>query len=172
MADESIHIDRHRELEGRGYEPWVRRGILALMLLLVVLALLNVFGQRTHDSQAAGPAAVLGVEAPEAVRSGLLYQARFTITARRDIKQPELVLGPGWLDGLTVNTIEPQASQESNRNGHLTLVYDELKPGDTLRVWVDYQVNPTTRGRRLQLTELDDGDKPLVVHPRTLTIFS
>src|SRR5215212_7901492 len=162
MADDSIDVEHQRDLEGRGYEPWVRRMILAVVLALIVLALFNVFGQRTHVSQAAGPAAVLGVEAPEKVRAGLLYQARFTITARRDIKQPELVLGPGWLDGLTVNAIEPQASEESNRNGHLALVYDELKAGDTLRVWVAYQVNPTANGNRIQLTELDDGDKPLV----------
>jgi hypothetical protein len=172
MADDSIDVEHQRDLKGRGYEPWLRRVLLGVMLALIILALLNAFGQRTHASQAAGPGAVLGVESPEKVRAGLMYQARFTITARRDVKQPELVLGPGWLDGLTVNAIEPQASEESNRNGHLALVYDELKAGDTLRVWVAYQVNPTAHGRRIQLTELDDGDKPLLVHPRPLTIFS
>jgi hypothetical protein len=172
MAEESIDLARHRDFEGRGWEPWARRLLLAALVAVILLALLNAFGQKQRVSQAAGPKALLGVRAPERVRGGLLYQAVFTISARRDIKQPQLVLGPGWLDGLTINTVEPEASQESNRNGRLALSYDELKAGDTLRVWVAYQVNPTAMGRRVQLTELDDGDMPLVVHRRPFTIFS
>jgi len=171
MADDSIDVGRDRDLEGRGFEPWVRRALLGVLLVLIVLALANTFGQSPHISQAAGPKAVLGVRAPERVRGGLLYQAVFTITARRDIKQPQLILGPGWFDGLTVNTVEPEPSEESNRNGHVALSYDELAAGDTLRVWVEYQTNPTTVGRRIQRVELDDGDQPLVVHRRPLTIL-
>jgi hypothetical protein len=171
MADGSIDVGRERDLQGRGFEPWVRRVLLVALVALVALALFNIFGQKQHASQAAGPKALLGVRAPEHVRGGLIYQAVFTISARRDIKQPELVLGAGWLDGLTINTIEPEASEESNRNGRLTLTYDELRPGDTLRVWIAYQVNPTASGRRVQLTEVDDGVEALVVHRRPLTIF-
>ena len=171
VADSPISAERHRDLAGRGFEPWLRRLLLALLLVLIVVALAGAIGQRPRASQAAGPRAVLGVQAPERVRGGLLYQARFTITARRDIKQPQLILGPGWFDGLTINEIEPQPSEESNRNGRVALIYDELAPGDTLRVWLEYQVNPTTVGRRVQMTELDDGDRPLVVHRRPLTIL-
>lgn len=170
MADDSIDVGRDRDLEGRAFEPWVRRALLGLLLLLIVLALLDTFGQLPQASQVAGPKAVLSVQTPQRLRGGLLYQARFKITARRDIKQPQLILGPGWFDGLTVNTIEPQPSQESNRNGHVALVYDELSAGDTLRVWIEGQVNPTTAGHRVQLTELDDGDQPLVTHRSPLTI--
>ena len=171
MADDSIDVGRDRDLKGRGYEPWLRRALLAIVLVLVVIALLNGFGQRPQASTLTGPKALLGVQAPERLRGGLLYQARFKITARRDIKEPQLVLGPGWFDGLTINTIEPEPSQESNRNGHVALVYDELAPGDTLRVWIEGQVNPTTVGRRVQVTELDDGDRPLITHRNPLTIF-
>jgi hypothetical protein len=33
----------YRDLDGRGYDPWVRRGLLALLGIVVVAALLNVF---------------------------------------------------------------------------------------------------------------------------------
>jgi hypothetical protein len=128
MAEESIDLARHRDFEGRGWEPWARRLLLAALVAVILLALLNTFGQKQHVSQAAGPKALLGVRAPERVRGGLLYQAVFTISARRDIKQPQLVLGPGWLDGLTINTVEPEASQESNRNGRVTSATTSSRP--------------------------------------------
>jgi len=68
-------------------------------------------------SRVQGPEASLTVSSPPRVRGGLLYQARIRVKARRALKQPSLVLDQGWFEQTTINTIEPQPSQEQTDNG-------------------------------------------------------
>ena len=168
---ESIRTESYRDLIGRGRQPWMRRVLLVLLLVVPVLALLDVFGQRDTTSHAAAPAADLTLKAPTHVRGGLLYQSKVTVQAHRQISQPKLVLNEAFLDGLTVNTIEPAASQELSRNGELVLEYGAIPAGQHMTVWIQYQVNPTTVGSRTQRLELDDGDNPLVTISRSYTSF-
>ena len=83
MSDipDGIVLRRDRDLQGRDGERWTRRILFLLAPLVMVLALLNVFGQRPQDASATAPAARFELRAPERVRSGLLFQARFTIEA-------------------------------------------------------------------------------------------
>jgi hypothetical protein len=168
---ESIRTDRHRDLEGRGRDPTVRRALLALLCVVPVLALIGRFGQRDITSHAQARAADLTVAAPTHVRGGLFYQTKITVLAHRQLSQPKLVFGQGFLDGLTVNTIEPAASQELSRDGDLVLEYGVIRAGRRLTVWVQYQVNPTTVTSRTQRLELDDGNQPLVTLDRSFTSF-
>src|SRR4051812_10752327 len=92
---DGIVLNRHRDLEGRSNHPWIRRGLLALVGAVLLLALANVFGQRPSTSRAAAPAAVLSVYSPSRVRGGLLYTARFHVTARDELQNATLVLDPG-----------------------------------------------------------------------------
>jgi hypothetical protein len=78
---DGIVLTRDRDLEGRSHDLWVRRGLFALLPLIAVLALLNVFGQDETTSTEDSSTATLDLRAPERVRGGLLYQARFTISA-------------------------------------------------------------------------------------------
>jgi hypothetical protein len=50
---DTIVLKRDRDLVGRQNEIWVRRGLFALMCVVPVLALLNLFGQRPSESTAA-----------------------------------------------------------------------------------------------------------------------
>jgi len=167
------HLDpeRHRDTKGREHQPWIRRAVLTLFTAVAVLGLLDVFGQRSSTGRAATAAATLEVRGPTTVRGGLLFQERITVTARRDISTPRLVLSKGWADGLQINTIEPQPGSESTRDGRLVLSYDDLPAGQRLIVYVDYQVNPTHVGNTDMGLELDERTTPLVVLPRTLTTF-
>src|SRR3954468_16938017 len=79
---------------------WVRRAVLSLFAVIVVLALLDVFGQGTSDSVAPGPAATVRVVAPDTLRGGLLFQTRVEIRVLRDIELPRIVLDRGWLEGM------------------------------------------------------------------------
>lgn len=162
---------RHRDARGRGYQPWARRAVLALMLALAVVALADVFGQRATSTSAAAPAARVEVRGPTRVRGGILYQQRITVVALRPIQYPRIVLEQGWLDGLQINSIEPQPSSESSRDGRLVLSYDRMSPGDKLEAFIGYQVDPTHVGRTDSGLELDDGTSPLLRVPRTLTSF-
>ncbi len=162
---------RHRNLEGREKQPWFRRTALALLTLLPVLALLNVFGQQPSTSSAQGTAAGLRVSAPETVRGGLLFQARFDIDAHRPIKKPVLHLAGGWLENLTLNTLEPSPTDEAWTRGGLELTFLPVPAGGRLTVFIQYQVNPTAFGRQSQSVALMDGKTMLGNVYRTLTVL-
>ena len=173
VADKPDHIvlRRDRDLVGRGWHQWVRRGLLGLLVLLVALALADVFGQHQSAVATTANAAVLTVNAPSRVRGGLLYTVLFTVRARANLKKAILVLDPGWIDGMQVNSINPQPADEASRQGRIVLDLGHIAPGRLVKYWIEFQVDPTTVGRRSQNVELDDGPKKILSASRTLTIF-
>src|SRR3954463_2609346 len=169
---DQIVLKRDRDLEGRAWEIWLRRGLFTLLPLVSLLGLLNVFGQHasTTTANAAG-AASLKLYAPSRVRGGLIYEARFHITAQRDLKHATLVLSPGWLEGMTVNTIEPSPVNEGSDNGRLTLDLGHVPAGESHLLFMQFQTNPTNVGHRDASVTLKDGDTTLLHLPRRVTIF-
>jgi hypothetical protein len=170
-APDQIVLARDLELAGRGRELWIRRGLFALVPLVSLLALLNLFGQRPTDSQASTDAATLELHAPERVRSGLLYQARFTVEAHRDVRNAVLVLDPGWFEGMTVNTIEPSPAEEKSVEGDPALELGPIAAGGSHVLYMQFQINPTNVGRRSQAVRLLDGKTPLLTLERSITVF-
>ncbi len=170
-APVGIVLRHHRDLEGRAWHVWLRRGLLALVAVLPVLGLLNVFGQRPHTSSVAGPGAELSVYAPERVRGGLMFTARIEIAARREVKDATLVYGPGWFEQMTFNATVPDPLNFSSRNGRVAFSYGHVPAGRRLIAYISFQTNPTNVGRRNQDVELDDGSRRLAVVHRTVTIF-
>jgi hypothetical protein len=150
---------------------WARRAVMTLLLALAVLALIGVFGQRGSTHAATGAKATLKLGVPDAVRGGLLFQAKVEIAAHQDVEHPRLVLANGWTEGLQVNTIEPSAQSESSRDGQLVLSYDRLDKGDTMTVWFQFQVDPTESGRRDFSIALDDAEQPVARINHKLTVF-
>src|SRR5919201_3650573 len=118
-APDEIVFSRDRDLRGRDKDIWIRRLLMGLIAVIPVLALFNLFGQRPSTSKASVSAATLSVYAPTRVRGGLLWEARFHITAHRALKNAILVLDPGWAEGMSINTIEPSPSNEASHNGKL-----------------------------------------------------
>jgi hypothetical protein len=166
-----IDLDRHVLLKGRVRHPWYRRVMFGLVLVVPLLALLNVFGQNASTSSATAPAAKLSVQSPERLRGGLMYQVRIDVFAHADIKEPQLVLSPGWWEEITENSTNPQPVQSSTSNGRVTLSYGSLHPGQRLTVWLQYQVNPITVGKRDTNVQLTDGDTAIARVDRTMTIL-
>ncbi len=162
---------KHRDLAGRRHEAWVRRALLLLPLAVVAAALANVFGQQASTRTVAAPGATLELRAPAALRPGLLWQARFRITAERALQQPALVLDRGWLDGMTINTIEPAPAEESSEGDRLVLKLQPLQAGETASLTLAFQVNPTTFGSQDQGVRLLDGGNPVVSLSRSVRIF-
>jgi hypothetical protein len=140
---------------------WVRRAALALLGLVVLAALLNRFGQRPAETTTRAGAATLRLSAPARVRGGLFFQSRLDIRAVQAIDHPRIVLEHGWLEGMQVNSIEAAPVGETTRDGRVVLSYDALQPGDVLRVWLQFEVNPTNVGHRSYAVELDDAERPV-----------
>jgi hypothetical protein len=168
---QQIVLKRHRDLHGREWQIWLRRGLFALVPIVVLLGLLNFFGQRPDSQTAAANGASLKVYAPSRVRSGLLFMARFHITARRDIKRATLVLGPGWLESMTVNTIEPSPITQASKNGALSLDLGHIPAGGSYLLFMDFQVNATNVGHRNESVTLYDGSRALLHMHREITIW-
>ena len=168
---DSLVLRRHRDLAGRRHQVWARRGILFVLGLIPLLGLFNLFGQRPSHVQASGTAATLELHAPTAVRGGLIFEARFAIRARSDLKHAALVLHSDWLKGMTLNTLEPSPVDETSENGSLRLDFGEIPAGNRFDVFLQYQVNPTSVGSRKQHVTLVDGATAIATIERTLRIY-
>ena len=164
---------RHRDLDGifRG-AIWVRRGVLAVLTALCALALLNVFGQRPSTGRAETAAATLSVYAPTALRGGDFMEARFHVTAKRDLKKAILKLDPGWAEGMSMNTIEPSPIGEASDDGRLAFEIGHIPAGQSFILFMQFQVNPTNIAwHRPQNVELDDGNTIIARIHRSITVF-
>ena len=168
---DTLVLKRDRDLEGRLWHIWLRRGLLALVGVVPVLAFFNVFGQRPATVTAAAGGATLKVYAPTRLRGGLIYMARFHVTTTRDLKKATLVLDTGWAESITINTIEPSPVGEASRNGKIALELGHIPAGQSYILYMDFQVNPTNVGHRSQDVELDDGETPILTVNRDVTVF-
>jgi hypothetical protein len=159
-----------RDREGRR-DVVARRVLLSAIVVVLALGLLNLFGQRPSTTAADGEAARLEVHAPERVRGGLYYQARFRVDAVRELANATLVLDPGWAEGITINTVEPSPLGEASRDGDLVFELGRVPAGNKHVFFLHLQVNPTNVGHRSQGVRLFDGDELLATVDRTITVF-
>jgi hypothetical protein len=159
-----------RDREGRR-DVTVRRVMVSVLLAFLALALLNLFGQRPSTSTAEAAAASLEVYAPERVRGGLFYEARFRIEASRELKEATLVLDPGWAEGITINTVEPGPLGEASRDGRLAFELGRIPAGQKHVFYLQLQVNPTNVGHRSQDVRLYDGEELIATIDRSITVF-
>ena len=172
-APDYLDLRRHRDLEGRRYQRTVPNILFALICLIPLAAVFNVFGQKPDVQKVANPngVATLELTAPTAVRSGLLWQARFDIRANKDIRDAVLVLDSGWLESMTMNTAEPSAAEETSRNGSLAMDLGEIPAGKLWRQFLEFQANPVNLGTQSQGVTLYDGNVPLLHLNRDITIW-
>jgi hypothetical protein len=171
QAPQTLTLKTNRDRSNWWQSPWLRRVLLLLPTALVVLALLNVFGQRMVTARAGAPEATLSVTAPERARSGVIYAARFRVVAAKEVRKATLVLDQGWADGYTVNGQAPQPLTQGSSDGHLRYGFGHIPAGHTLIFWLSLQVNPTTLGRHPQSVRLYDGKRLLAAVHRSVLIF-
>ena len=168
---DGLTIERNRDLEGLDKRPWTRRALVVLLCVPLALALLNVFGQRPQTTEESVGDASLSIYAPERVRGGLNYEARFHIVAHSDLADARLVLDSNWAEGITINTIEPSPIGEGSHDGKLVLELGHVPRGEKYVLYIQSQVNPTNVGRRSQDVSLYDGKRLISTIDRRVTIF-
>ncbi len=168
---DQLSLAHHRDHDDGAHRPFVRWALLALVGLLVLLGLLNGFGQKPHTDTVSADGVELEVYSPQRLRSGLFFMSRFTIRAEREVEAATLVLDPGWLEGITLNTLEPSPVGEANRDGKIALDLGHVPAGTKHVFFLHFQVNPTEIGRRSQDVALYDGETPLLKVDRSVTIF-
>jgi hypothetical protein len=175
MASTPDYLDtrRHRDWEGRAYERYLPNTLFALLCVIPLLALVNFFGQNPSVRRATDPNGVASLElsAPQTVRSGLIWQARFDIRANREIKDAVLVLDSGWLESMTLNSLEPSPAEETSRDGSIALDLGAIPAGKLWRQYLQFQVNPVNAGKQSQGVTLYDGNVPLLHLKRDLMVW-
>src|SRR4051812_4484178 len=167
---DGLTLKHNRDLVGHERRPRIRRAIVGALTLLLVLGLVNLFGQRPATTTASAPGARLKVYGPDRVRGGLAYESRFHLTATKEIRDATIVLDPGWLEGMTLNTVEPSPLGESSRDGRLALDLGHIPAGGEYLLFLQFNVNPTNVGRRATDVDLYDGDRKLLHVDRTITV--
>jgi hypothetical protein len=168
---DGLVLRRHLELGGRRPANSVRHVLVAVLALIPSLALVGYFGQSSSISTAENDTARLTVDAPQRLRGGLLFQARLEVLAKRDLSKPSLVLGPGWIEGMQVNSVKPEPTAERGREGGLVLEYGRIRAGEALLVRIQFQVDPTSVGRRAQDVSVEDGGTSVLEVDRTVIVF-
>jgi hypothetical protein len=166
-----LSLELNRDLQGREARPWTRRAFVAALTAVLVAALLNAFGQRPTSVAASTREATVIMHAPAQLRSGLIFQNRITVAATEELERAAVVLDRGWLEGITINTIEPAPVGEASRDGRLVLELGRVPAGGEHVLYVQMQVNPTTFGRRSAGVVLEDRGRRLARVDRTLTIW-
>jgi hypothetical protein len=166
-----IVLKRDRDLEGRTHHIWYRRAAVALLVVFLALGAANVFGQRPAGHTVVTPAVSFELYAPTKLRGGDFWEARFTIRARRAVKNALLQLSPGWAESMQINTIEPSPLGEASRDGDLLFTLGHIPAGKTYRLFMQMQVSATNVGRRHADVTLYDGATKLVHLSRVLTIY-
>jgi hypothetical protein len=168
---EGLTLDHHRDLKGRERRPIVREVLLGVLCAVLVVALLNVFGQVESVSTAESSAARFEVSAPTKLRGGLFFEARYRVEAVAEIEDATIVLDPGWLEDITLNTVEPAPVGEASRDGRIALELGRIPEGDEYILYLHFQVNPTAVGFRSQDVELYDGERLLVSFDRDAIVW-
>jgi len=174
MADvpDGIVLKRHRDLEGMRETLWPRRIIIGAVVVFAILGLLNVFGQRPVTTTATAAEASLKLNVPNHLRGGLLFSARFHVTAHEDVKDAVLVLDQGWAEGMAINTIEPSPVGEASRDGKLSLDLGHIPAGQSHVLYLQFQANSTNVAwRRPAGVTLLDGSRRLLHIDRKVTIY-
>jgi hypothetical protein len=169
-APQSLTLKEHRDAT-EVYELGARRAFFALTTLVLALGLLNVFGQSPVGSRVAAAAGTLEVSAPEDVRGGIYFQGRFRVDAQEEIDHATLVLDSGWTESMHINTVEPAPVGEASRDGKLALDFGHVAAGDSITVYLQFQVNPNNLGRRSQDVHLYDDTELLATAERTVTVW-
>jgi hypothetical protein len=169
-APDHLTLKEHRDGDHRA-ELAVRWTLVSLLVVLIVLGLLNVFGQNPTFSRGTGEVATLEVSAPNRLRGGIFYEGEFRIHAREEIEAATLLLDDGWFESMHINSYTPEPVGFAFRNGMLALDYGHVAAGDTLVARLEFQVNATNVGHRSQGVQLHDEDEPLAAVDRDVTIF-
>ncbi len=174
--DEPHRVPERIDVERRAIQServsWLRRGILAALAGLVVLALLGGFGQKPSVAVSTSDAASLRVTAPTRLRGGLVFQVKVEVHAIQAIRHPLLRFSSAWFDSMTTNAIVPQPAQQISHGADTLFELGPMAAGSDTTWWLYFQVNPTNvQWRRPETVELLDGGRVLARIAQRLTVF-
>lgn len=155
-------IDASHAVPSRGVRPYASPLAFIILGSFLATAMTGTLGGAPAPVAIAhAPAADLEVKLARPLRSGLFFETRIRVVARRDIVAPVIGIDASLWRDLTANSQIPAATDERFTDGQYRFAYSALKAGETLEVKIDGQTNPPLVGRLAGAITLLDGDTRL-----------
>ena len=169
---QGLTLKHHRDLADREARPIVRQVLVALVAVVLLLGLFNLFGQAVNVSSAESSAARFEVSAPTKLRGGIFFQARFIIEAIEELENATIVLDPDWLEDITLNTVAPAPGRERRAGTAVSRSSSAASPLATSTASTSTSRSTRPRvGQRSQDVELYDGDELLLSVDRDAIVW-
>jgi hypothetical protein len=147
----------------------LRRLVLVFLAAFLVLGALNFFGGRRAHAEATGDGYQLQVSYPMTGRPGIGAPIQIQVQHSGGFTDPiTLAMSSDYLDLFSVQSIDPQPSQETTTQNTVIWQFDQ-PPGDTLTISFDSQFqaeeHPGTHAAAVSI--LRDGQPSAQVRLRT-----
>ena len=156
-------------------KPWHRHaspvGVLALGLLMV-LALVGVFGGQPHPTRTIDTsAAKVTLQLPERIRNGEFFEMRMKVATKRSFADLTLAISSTYWHDLTINTMIPAPSEEKSEDGRYLFSYGEIEADKTMAFKFDGQINPPLFAGTSGEIQLRDGDAVIATIPVQIRVM-
>lgn len=164
MADGAFPdgLDQDNVEKGHGWRGRANPFSLILLAALLGIALTGILGGRPSPVlRADTPAATLTVKSPATLRNGMFFETVIVATPKQAAKQLTIAVEPALWRDFTVNTMIPQASDETFEDGKFRFGYGPVEAGKALTMKVDSQINPSEFGPTHGTVGVYDGDRLL-----------
>lgn len=143
---------------------------LVVFGIVVALALSGLLGhERTWAAQSSGTR--LEVHTSEIVRNGEFLEMRVRVVPDGGIGELVIGIEDALWEDVTVNTMIPAASEESNADGETRLTFAALPAETEFQFKVDMQINPDILGGNAGRITVYDGEAELVAADITITVL-
>ena len=159
----------HAEPRSGGWRRWIAVLVLAAIILA---ALLGAFGGgKTRPVIVESNAARLEIRTPRVIRNGVFFETLIRVTARAPIEKAVIAVDATLWRDMTINTMIPAPSDESFKDGAFRFDYGPIKPGDTLDIKIDGQINPPLFAGTKGSVAVLDGERQLATIPLHITVL-
>lgn len=159
----------HAEPRGGGWRRWIAVLLLAAIMLA---ALLGAFGGgKARPVIVDGDAARLEISTPRVIRNGAFFETHIRVTARAPVTNAVVAVDAGLWRDMTINTMIPAPGEESFKDGAFRFDYGPLKPGETLEIKIDGQINPPLFAGTRGTVAVLDGERQLAATPFQITVL-
>jgi hypothetical protein len=161
----------HESPLDEGCQPaalWARRGLLALMAVLVACCLVGLLGVHTGTASAERDGYTMTLRYPTVARAGLDVEWQVTVTHQGGFgKQLTLAVTGDYFDIFETQGFHPQPSEET-RDAHTLYLTFTAPPGDTFVVYYDAYIQPASQqGKSARVAVVDHGVPAVWIDYRT-----
>jgi hypothetical protein len=165
---DGVTEDNVRPLAG-----WRRQASPLGLLVFGAIVALGLGGFLGHERTwaASSGGTDLEVHVSEVVRNGEFMEMRVRVTASAGLDELVIGIEDGLWEDVTVNTMIPAASEETNADGETRFTFGELPAETSFLFKVDMQINPDIIGGNRGRVTVYDAEAEIVATDISITVL-